>query len=149
MIDIENLVFDTVYNGMTSVHTGVNITKGFVEEEATYPCLVVREINNEALLRTATDPNDENHARVTYQIDAYSNKAGTAMSECRKLLKEADVIMKGMKFHRQRLSEPLNIKRSVFRQYARYTAIIGQGVTTTTGEGQQQVSTTTFQVYRR
>ena len=149
MIDVENLVFDTVYNGMTSVHTGVNVVKGFVEEEATYPCLVVREINNEALARTATDPSDENHARVTYQIDAYSNKSGTAMSECRKLLKEADVIMKGMKFHRQRMSEPLNIKRSVFRQYARYTAIIAKGVTTTTGEGQEQETTTVFQVYRR
>lgn len=149
MIDVENLVFDTVYNGMTSVHTDLNVTKGFVEEEAIYPCLVVRETNNEGLMRTATDPSDENHARVTYQIDAYSNKAGTAMSECRKLLKEADVIMKGMKFHRQRLSEPLNIKRSIFRQYARYTAIIGQGVTTTTGEGQEQETTTVFQVYRR
>ena len=149
MIDVENLVFDTVYNGMITAHPNLNITKGFVEEEAIYPCLVIRETNNEALMRTATDPSDENHARVSYQIDAYSNKAGTAMSECRKLLKDVDAIMKGMKFHRQRLSEPLNIKRSITRQYARYTAIIGQGVTTVTGEGQEQETKTVFQVYRR
>jgi hypothetical protein len=141
MIDVENLVFDTVFNGVRNVYADLEVTKGFVEETATFPCIVVRETNNVPVQNMNTDDCAENYTRVTYQIDIYSDRAGTARSENRELMKLVDDIMQGMKFYRTYMSEPLNIKRTIFRQYARYTAIIGKGITT--GE------TTTFQVYRR
>ena len=149
MIDVESLVFDTVYNGVTSVYPDMNVSKGFIEETATYPCIVVRETGNLPVQRMNTDDCAENYTRLTYQIDIYSDKAGTARSECRELLKLVDGIMQSMKFRRTHMNEPLNIKRSLFRQYARYTVIVDKGITTVTGSGDEQVETTTFHMYRR
>ena len=149
MIDVENLVFDTVFNGVRIVHSDMNISKGFIEENATFPCIVLRETNNVPVDETNTDACAENYSRVTYQVDVYSNKEGTARSECRNLLNLVDGLMQGMKFRRTYVSEPMNIKRSIFRQYARYTVIVRSGITTVTGEGNNQTTTTTFQLYRR
>ena len=110
MIDIENLVFDTVYNGVTTVHQNMNVCKGFIEESATFPCIVVREVNNVPVQTMNTDDCAENFTRVTYQIDIYSDKQGTQRSECRELLKLVDGIMQSMKFRRIHMNEPLNIK---------------------------------------
>ena len=149
MIDIENLVFDTVYNGITAVYPNMNVCKGFIEENATFPCIAIRETNNVPVQRTNTDDCAENYSALTYQVEVYSDKQGTAQSECRKLLKLVDEIMQTMKFRRTHMNEPLNIKRSIFRQYARYTVIVDKGTTTVTGTGNEQVTTTTFHMYRR
>lgn len=149
MINIENLVFNTVFDGVASVHSTVPVTKGYIEQNAVYPCIVVKETNNVPVENTATDDCAENHTRVTYQIDVYSDKENTARSECRDLLSCVDEIMQGMKFRRTYMSEPLNIRRSVYRQYARYIAIVGKGMTSVTGNGNDASSVTTFHMYRR
>ena len=149
MIDVENLVFDTVFNGVANVYPNAVVSKGFIEESAVFPCIVVRETNNVPVQKMNTDDCAENYSILTYQIDIYSDKAGVQRSECRDLLNCVDGIMQGMKFRRTHMNEPLNIKRSIFRQYARYSVIVGKGVTTTSGEGNEQVTTTTFHMYRR
>ena len=149
MIDIESLVFDTVFNGMRNVYSSLNITSGYVEENAVFPCVVVHEIGNEPYQRTDTDDCAENYTRVTYQIDVYSDKANTARSECKKLLALADSIMQNMKFRRQRMNEPVNTSRTIYHQYARYTAIVQAGISTTVTNNGTETTTTTFQMYRR
>ncbi len=149
MIDVENLVFTTVFDGMRTVHSDLNVVKGYIEETAEFPCVAIRETSNVPVQKMNTDDCAENYTQITYQIDVYSDKQGTARSECRDLLKLADEIMQGMKFRRTHMSEPLNVKRTIFRQYARYTAIVGKGVTTTSIVDDKEVSTTTFQMYRR
>ena len=149
MIDIENLVLDTVINGVHNVHQNLDVSKGFIEETATFPCIVLRETNNVPVQKMNTDECAENYTKLTYQVDIYSDKAGTARSECRELLNLVDGIMQGMKFSRTYMSEPLNIKRTIFRQYARYTVIVSRGITTVSGEGNEQTTTTTFHMYRR
>lgn len=149
MIDVENLVFDTVFNGVQTVRNDVTVNKGFIEEMAKFPCVVVHEIGNVPVEDTNTDPCAENYTRLTYQIEVYSDKTGTARSECKELLKLVDSIMQGMKFRRTYTSEQFNVNRTIFRQYARYTVIVDSGITTVSGEGQQQTETTTFHTYRR
>lgn len=145
MIDIESLVFNTVFDGVTTVYPNVPVTKGFIEQNAVFPCVVVRETNNVPVQRTNTDPCAENYTRVTYQVDVYSDKAGSARSECRELLNLVDGIMQTMKFRRIHVNEPLNIDRTIYRQYARYVVIVDKGTTTVSGDE----TTTTFQLYRR
>lgn len=145
MIDIENLVINTMIEGIHTVYPDISVSRGFIEETATFPCIVIRETNNIPVTKMDTDDCSENFTRVTYQVDVYSDKVGTARSECRDLLKLVDNIMTGMKFRRIHANEPLNISRTIFRQYARYVAIVQKGVTTTVnGE-----DTTVFQMYRR
>ena len=149
MIDVENLVFDTVFNGVRTVYPTMSVTKGFIEENAVFPCVVLRETNNVPVQKMNTDDCAENFSQLTYQVEVYSDKAGTARTECRDILKLVDGLMQNMKFRRTHMNEPLNIERSVYRQYARYTVIVGKGVTTVTGSGNDAVTTTVYQMYRR
>ena len=141
MIDVENLVFDKFYNGVTAERQDVNITRGFVEESAEYPMLAVHEVNNVPVMNTNTDDCAENYTRVTYEVEAFSDSKDTARSECRELLKLGDSVMQGMKFRRTFMSEPRNILRTVWSAYARYTLIVRAGITVG--------NDTVFQVYRR
>ena len=151
MIDIENMVFDKVYNELTSALSTMtlDITDGYDEEKAEYPSVVVRETGNIPYRASATDGSVENHARITFEIEVYSNKRDTGRSECKTILKAADTIMQGMKFRRIHKTRPINVDRTIWRQYARYEVIVEKGYQTTETVNGQQVVNTVFQMYRR
>ena len=144
MIDVYNLVFDTIYNGITTAfpNENINITAGFIEETATFPCVVVTETDNAPYAKMSTDDNAETHTVLTYEISVYSDKLNTARSECSALLNAIDDIMqKTMKFRRVRKNRPVNINRTIYRQYALYDVIVR--------EGQTIGKNTVYQMYRR
>ena len=126
MIDIENLVFDTVYKSLHDQFPNANITSGYDEEKAVYPTVVVRETNSVPYQSANTDASAENYTRVTYEVEVVSNKEHTARSECKQLLEAADTVMQSMKFRRIHKNRPVNTDRTVYRQYARYEAIVGK-----------------------
>ena len=149
MIDVENLVFDTFYNAFNQLHPEANITAGYDEQNAVFPCVVVRQTNSQPYRASATDDCSENHTRITFEIEAISDKYDTGRSECKALMNDADDVMTSMKFRRVHMNRPLNVDRTKWRQYARYEVIVGKGITTVTGSGDEQVVTTTYQMYRR
>ena len=149
MIDIENLVFDTVYNGLHTSYPNINITAGYDEQNAIFPCVIVRQMNNQPYREMNTDDCAENYSRITFEIEVLSDKKDIGRSECKELIIAADDIMQSMKFRRVHLNRPLNVDRSIWRQYARYEVIVGKPIITVTGEGNEQTTTTTFQMYRR
>ena len=126
MIDIENLVFNTVYDGLNAQFPNANITTGYDEEKAIYPTVIVRQTNNVPVQSANTDASAENYTRVTFEVEVVSNRESTARSECKELLIAADEIMQSMKFRRTHMNRPVNTDRTVYRQYARYEAIVGK-----------------------
>ena len=46
MIDIENMVFDRVFNALSLLRPEANITAGYDEKSAVFPTVIVREIGN-------------------------------------------------------------------------------------------------------
>lgn len=149
MIDIESLVFDTVYNAIHASYPNVNITAGYDEQNAMFPAVIVRQTNNQPYRDANTDDCAENYSRVTFEVEVVSDKADGGRSECKELLIAADDAMQSMKFRRVHLNRPLNTDRTLWRQYARYEVIVGKPVTTVTGNGEEEVTTTTFHMYRR
>ena len=141
MIDIENLVFDTFYTAFVSLHPAANVTAGYDEENAIFPCVIVRQTNNQAYRASITDDCAENHARVTFEIEIMSDKVDTGRSECKSLMNDADEIMQGMKFRRIHLNRPINIDRTLWRVYARYEVIVAKPV--------EIGSDIIYQMYRR
>ena len=141
MIDIESLVFDTVYTQLHSLFPDANITAGYDEKMAVYPVVLVRETGNVPYRASATDDCSENHARITFEIEVMSNKGDTARGECKAILNAADTIMQSMKFRRIHKNRPLNIDRTVYRQYARYEVIVAKGI--------EVNGNTVYQMYRR
>lgn len=146
MIDIENLVFDTVYNQLSLLHPDANITAGYDEKRAVYPAVIVREVGNVPYQFGNTDDCSENYSRVTFEVEVESDKEGTARSICKEILNDVDDIMQSMKFRRIHKNRPLNVDRTVYRQYARYEVIVGKPVTYDAGTANER---TVYQMYRR
>ena len=149
MIDIENLVFDKVYNALSVLHPEANISAGYDEHIAIFPSVVVRQTNNQPYRDSATDECSENHARITFEIEVYSDKKDTGRSECKAILNDADEIMQSMKFRRIHLNRPLNVDRTLWRQYARYEVICDKGTQVTRIVDGKEVTDTVYHMYRR
>ena len=146
MIDISNLVFDTVYNQLSVLYPDANITAGYDEKRAGDTTVIIRETGNVPVRSTNTDSCAENYTRVTFEVEVECNKEGTARSVCGSILADADTIMQSMKFRRVHKNRPININRTGYRQYARYEAIVGKPVVVNAG---QQNEKTVYQMYRR
>ena len=150
MIDVENLVFDTIYKALIQQYPEADITDGYDEEHFKSPTVIVRETNNSPLQRTATDACVENHTRLVYEIEVISSKENTGRSECKTILNAVDDIMQNsMKFRRVHKNRPINIDRTRWRQYARYDVIVGKPYTVTEVVNGETVTTTVYPMYRR
>lgn len=141
MIDIENMIMDRLTTGLGESYPSANVTSAFVEEEAVFPSVTVRQKNNVPLRRMNTADCAENYSVITYEITVYSSKRDQSQSECRKVLNLADGIMQDIGFRRIYMSENFNLSRTLTRRYARYEAIIRAPMEI--GED------TVFEVYRR
>lgn len=141
MIDIESKVVDTIFNAVKSEYPNAEVTTGFDEKNATFPCVVIQEINNSPLRRTMTDDCAENHSRIEYEVSVYTNAAGMAKTEGKAILSVVDTTLQGLKFRRIRKNQPLNIARTIFRQYGRWEVIVGKPITIG--------NDTVYQMYRR
>ena len=149
MIDVENLVFDTLYNQLILQFPDANITAGYDEQNAVFPTVIVRETNNQPYRNSATEESSENHTRITFEIEVVSDKADEAKIECKNILNAVDDIMTSgqyMKFTRMYKNRPVNVDRTVYRQYARYEAVVAKPVTYDAGTENER---TVYQMYRR
>jgi len=143
MIDIESKVVDTIFNAVraNNAYPNADITTGFDEQTATFPCVVVEEVNNAPLRRMDTDDCAENYTMLTYEVSVYTDDVNKAKTEGKKILEIVDTALQGLKFRRIRKNKPLNINRTVFRQYARYEVIVGKPII----DGNKTI----YQMYRR
>ena len=141
MIDIESKVVDTIFNAVKAEYPNADVTTGFDETSAIFPCVVIQEVNNSPLRRTMTDDCAENHTRIEYEVSVYTNTAGTAKTEGKAILAIVDTALQGLKFRRLRKNQPLNIARTLFRQYGRWEVIVGKP--------SEINGNTVFQMYRR
>ena len=143
MIDIESKVVDTIFNAVkaNNAYPNADVTTGFDERNATFPCVVVEEVNNAPLRRMDTDDCAENYTVLTYEVSVYTDDVNKAKTEGKKILDIVDTALQGLKFRRVRKNKPLNINRTIFRQYARYEVIVGKPIVSG--------NNTIYQMYRR
>lgn len=146
MIDIENFVFDTVYNHVITKHSDANITSGYDERMSSHKTMVIRQTNSVPLQSTMTDACGENHTRFTFEVEAECDYEHTARSELHDLLNDADDAMQSIKARRMYRSRPINIDRTRYRQYARYEVIAGKPYVVNKG---LQTEKTIYPMYRR
>lgn len=141
MVDIESKVVDTIYNAVTAVYPNADVTTGFDEKTATFPCVVVYETNNQPYRSSNTDDCAENHTRLTYEVSVYTDNVNIAKTESKKILAIVDTALQGLKFRRVHMNRPLNINRTLFRQYGRWEVIVGKPI--------EVNGDTVYQMYRR
>jgi len=143
MIDIESKVFDTIFNAVraNNAYPNADVTTGFDEKNAVFPCVVVEETGNSPYRSANTDDCAENYTRLTYDVSVYTNDYDTAKTIGKNILKIVDDALQGLKFRRVHRNKPLNIARTLFRQYGRWEVIVSKPETV----GKKQI----YHLYRR
>jgi hypothetical protein len=142
MIDIESIVFDTVYNAVIAEFPTARVDAGYIEKSATFPAVEVIETNSVPVRDTNTDDNAENYTRLYYEVNIYSDKQNTAKSEARAIAKVVDDAMQSLKCYRTMMHQLPNQDRTIFRLYMRYE-VVAKAITDKDGE------ITGYKFYRR
>ena len=141
MIDIENVVYTTVYDALIAAFPNIQVSGDSQEQFASFPAVTIEELNNHTLERTLDEQLHEHHARLTYNIEVYSDRQRGRKGECRKIFDVIDRAMQGMKFIRGDLFRVPTIDRTIYRMYGRYYAIVEEGEPDGNGN-------TVYQMYR-
>lgn len=126
MTDIESTVFQRIYDAVIKEFPTANIVSEDTENPASFPTVAIVEQDNTVYEKTIDSSGLENHSKLMYTVNVYTNNSSKRKSEAKKIMSIADMAMQDMLFRRIMLSPAPNIDRSVYRLMARYTAIVGQ-----------------------
>lgn len=124
MIDIENYIVNSIStsSSLNSIQ-GVFVKSEYVKNVSQFPCVLITEKSNTVYTKTS-DETIENHARLMYQIDIFSNLEAGRKAQCKQIAEIVDTIMSNMGFTRIMLEPIDNIEdATIFRMVARYEAI--------------------------
>lgn len=141
MIDVENLVVDTITKAVQTEYSGVYVTSEYTNSPSSFPCVSVVEADNYTYKKTQDDCLKEHHAQVMYEVNVFSNKAKGARTEAKKIMNLVDDTFQNIKFTRTFKNEVPNHDKTIFRIVARFEAIIAKG--------EEIGNNTVFQVYRK
>lgn len=128
MIDIESAVFTSVYNAVIAVYPSADISSVYTESPAAFPHVSLVEVDNGVYEQSQSLGGIENHARVLYQADIYSNNTSTAKSTCKAIAKIVDDTMAANGFMRLTSAQTPNVDRTLYRLTLRYQAVVSKGV---------------------
>ena len=120
MIDIEPMVFETVKNAVSPVMCSPT----YQDRSKVFPLVTVEEYDNSVYEKTQDSGNYENHAKLLYEVNVYSNLTSGKKAQAKEIMKKVDVVMAKMGFVRSYCSPTPNLSDSnVYRITARYKAI--------------------------
>lgn len=143
MIDIENKIFDTVKTALVAQYPDIVVYSDYTAAPSKFPCVFLVEDGNTTLERTAIE-NQENHARITYTVNVYTNNASGRKTLAKDIAKLIDDVFIGLKFSRSMMNKLPNIDESIYRITSRYTAVVGKPVVSGSGSS----TTYRYQIYK-
>lgn len=123
MIDIETQVFDAVKRSIDPVRC----IPEYQNTTAQFPTVTIEETSNTVYEKTSDSGHIENHARVSYEVNVYSNKTDGKKQEAKQIMSDVDDAMEEIGFTRNFCSSVPNLADStIYRITARYTAVVGK-----------------------
>lgn len=126
MIDIESQVFTKVATEIREAFPNADIQSVTTFTPEKFPCVCVEEADNSALYTSRDTSSNENHARVMYEVNIFSNSAKGAKTECKKLLKIVDETFNRLNFTRIYANGWRMDMAIKHRIIARYQAVVGK-----------------------
>jgi len=130
MIDIENELFNQIATKLRNKFNSISVYGEYIKSPAVFPAVFIEERGNNVYERTQDSGNIENHARLMYEVNVYSNKQTGKKSECKKIFEVIDNEFASMGFTRT-LKEPIaNLEdATIYRMVGRYTGVISTNKT--------------------
>lgn len=130
MIDIESEVFSAVAAALRAQFPGIYVSGEYPGESASFPCDSLEEIDNTVDKATQDSGNVENHANLSYENNAYSNKTVGRKAEAKAIAAAVDTVMSGIGFTRILMQPTPNTANSTaYRITSRYTAVADKSKT--------------------
>lgn len=124
MIDIEAALFTELATALRVAFPGVTVAGEYVNAPSKFPFISIVEADNYADERHLDSSGTEGRARLLYEVNVYSNKAGTKKAECRKLLNYIDAMLYQMNFTRISMNPVPNLEdATIYRLTARYEGV--------------------------
>lgn len=121
MIDIEATVFEAVKTGVAPA----KCTPTYQDINKVFPLVTVEEIDNSSYERTQDSASGENHVRLLYEINVYSNSVNGKKEQAKQLIEKADTVMAKLGFYRTYCSPTPNLADlNIYRITARYRAVV-------------------------
>lgn len=125
MIDIENDVFNHVYNRLIAIYPELEVDTEFVDVPAKLPAVTISEANNYVLDRMQT-VNIENAVRVMYEVNVFSNKVNGKKKEAKEIANVVDSAFSEKGFARMMRSVVPNFRdATIHRIIMRYEGVVG------------------------
>ena len=127
MIDIQIDVFDAVAKAVLAEFPNAYLVDENISVPPSLPCVCFVERDNSANIATLDSSDNENHARIMFELDVYSGKLNDRKREARQIAAIADNKLQKLGFVRMMLSPVENIlDSSVYRIKGRYQAIVSK-----------------------
>ena len=124
MIDFESNIIDAVRTGLTTASLDVELFDQIILSPSVFPCVCVENIDNYTLRKTIDSGSNENHVRVVYEVNVYSNKTQDKRSECKSIFAVVSDVLTGMGFTRNSM-QPVNVNEATaYRLVGRFSAVI-------------------------
>lgn len=125
MIDVENIIFNTVATALRSEFSGIFVSGENVAAPSTFPAATLVEMDNSVYI-PSSDSITENHAVLMYQAEVYSNKTTGRKAQAKSIMDAIDEEMTKLGFVRTSKSPMPNMDTSIYRIVARYRAVVGK-----------------------
>lgn len=128
MIDIENIVFNQLATALRAAYGQTFFVAGeYVRAPASLPAVTIEEKANSVYRRSQDSSGDENHARIMYEVNVYSNKPVGKKAQCKEILSLIDNEFRALGFIREMRNSIPNLEdATIYRLVARYTAVVSK-----------------------
>lgn len=127
MINIEEEVFSTVASEVRAEYPNVYMVGEYVKSPSSFPFVSLIEEDNIVYEQTRTSLSDENHCKVMYEVNVFSNKTKGKKAECKAIISLIDTIMLRLGFTRTMLQPIPNVNdATIYRMVARYSGVVSK-----------------------
>lgn len=124
MIDIYDRVFAYVYEAVKKLNAEAEVYDAFSQIPPKFPCVTVQELNNTTTASIIGTRNKEKLARISYQIDVFSNANTGRRRECTELMSAINDALIMLNFERVSMQPvPNYLDADVYRITARFEVI--------------------------
>lgn len=123
MIDIEKLVYTPIADVLRKRFKGITVSGEYVNAPPKFPYVSIIEQDNYTSANRLDSSDREKFATLMYEVNVYSDKAGSKKAACREIMGVVDEMLCKRNFIRLSLSPVPNMENgTIYRLTARYRA---------------------------
>ena len=123
MIDIEKLIYTPIAEALRKRFKGIAVSGEYVNAPPKFPYVSIVEQDNYMSANRLDSSDREKFSTLMYEVNVYSDKAGSKKSACREIMGVIDEMLYKRNFTRISLSPVPNMENgTIYRLVARYRA---------------------------